>query len=73
MAKRTKESDNTQDHEKAQGRMKRVAAGIWKDTKTGETMAGGAYDADTGAVQKMEKAIREGTEELEEAQDRLED
>jgi len=73
MPKRKKESDNIQDHEKAQGRMKRVSAGVWKDTKTGKTMAGGAYESDTGAVAKMEKAIREGTEELEEAQERLED
>jgi ribosomal protein L37AE/L43A len=73
MPKRTKEFIDKQDHPKAQGKLKRVAPGVWKDTKTGRRFAGGAYEADTGAEKKLRKAIREGTEELEEAQERLED
>jgi ribosomal protein L37AE/L43A len=73
MAKRQKEFVTKEDHPKAQGKLKRVAPGVWKDTKTGKKVAGGAYDADTGAEKRIQKAIREGTEELEEAQERLED
>ncbi len=73
MAKRTKEFIDKEDHPRAQGKLKREAAGVWKDTKTGKKIAGGAYTSDTGATQKIEKAIREGTEELEAAQERLED
>lgn len=73
MPKRKKEFITKQDHPKAQGKLKRIAAGVWEDTKTGRKIAGGAYNADTGAEKKMRKAIREGTEELELAKERLEE
>ncbi|MDY6771698.1 MAG: hypothetical protein SV186_07150 [Candidatus Nanohaloarchaea archaeon] len=73
MPKRQKEFVDKEEHERAQGKLKREAAGVWKDTKTGKKIAGGAYTSDTGAADKIEKAIREGTEELEAAQERLED
>lgn len=58
-----------------EGRLTRIAAGIWKDKKTGKKIAGGAYDPDTGAGKMMSRALRKGddVEELEEAREELEE
>lgn len=54
--------------------LKRVAPGVWEDKKTGRRVAGGAYEADTGAGQMIQRALEEGEapEELEKAQEELE-
>ncbi|MCJ7450385.1 MAG: hypothetical protein MUP58_01450 [Candidatus Nanohaloarchaeota archaeon QJJ-9] len=49
----------------------REAAGVWKCSSCGKSVAGGSYEPDTGAEDLIEKAIREGTEELEEAKEKI--
>lgn len=52
-------------------RLQRQASGIWECKRCGTTVAGGSFEADTGAEETIEKAIREGTEELEEIQEQV--
>lgn len=54
------------------GELERQAVGIWKCQECGRKMSGGAYSADTGAEEMLDKALQVGTEELEEAQDIVE-
>jgi ribosomal protein L37AE/L43A len=51
----------------------RVAAGVWINKETGEKVAGGAYDVDTGAEETLKKALRVETEELEAAKEQIEE
>lgn len=57
---------------KKQG-LTRQAAGVWECQRCGNKIAGGAYEPDTGAEQMMRRALREGTEELEAAQEAVEE
>lgn len=54
--------------------LQRAASGIWQCKNCSNKVAGGAYEPDTGAQRMMKRALREDAsiEELEEAQDELE-
>ncbi len=55
-----------------EGELEREAAGVWKCKNCGKKLSGGAYKADTGAQEMLDKALQVGTEELEEAQEIVE-
>lgn len=66
---------NVDEAEKGVEGYKRVAAGIWKDKKTGEVVAGGSFKKDTGAKEMLNKALEleGGPEELEEAKEEIDE
>jgi ribosomal protein L37AE/L43A len=68
---------NVDEAESEEEGYERVAAGIWKDKETGEKVAGGAFNRDTGAQEILDKALKSGVEveieELEEAREELEE
>lgn len=53
-------------------RLIRTSAGVWECKSCKNKVAGGAYRSDTGALNKIKKAIREGTEELEQIKEEIE-
>lgn len=72
MPKRTTKNISMQTCPQCQAdRLKRQASGIWECQRCDTTIAGGAFEADTGAKDTIDKAIREGTEELEEIQEEV--
>lgn len=64
---------NVDEAEKKEEGFERIAAGVWKNQETGKKVAGGAYRTDTGAEETLKKALQVSTEELEEAQEMIED
>lgn len=64
---------NVDEAEDEDDEYERVASGIWKHKETGEVVAGGAYDPDTGAQDMIQKALKTDTEveELEEAKEKI--
>lgn len=54
-------------------RVERTAAGIFECQKCGNQTAGGAFEIDTGASEMLTKALKSGTEELEEAKEEVEE
>ena len=68
---------NVDEAEKEHDEYKRVAAGIWKHKETGEKVAGGAFNPDTGAQEILDKALESGVEveleELKEAKEELDE
>ncbi len=52
--------------------LRRTASGIWECKNCGNKLSGGAYEPDTGAETMLERALKEETEELEEAKEEIE-
>ena len=54
--------------------LERSAAGIWQCSKCDRKFTGGSYEFDTGAQERLQKALEleEGFEELEEAKEEIE-
>ncbi len=55
--------------------LSRTAAGVWECSSCRHKIAGGAYEPDTGAKQRLRRAVSESVdepEELEEAKEELE-
>ncbi len=54
-------------------KVERKAAGIWRCKKCGTEAAGGAFRMDTGASEMLTKALKSGTEELEDAKEEVDE
>ena len=54
--------------------LERNAAGIWQCSKCDRKFTGGSYKFDTGAQERLQKALEleDGVEELEEAKEKVE-